>query len=47
VTLTDERQQYDDAQESGSPRCASPGFDLHSVADSMWQVGGICSNTLV
>lgn len=37
VTLDGDRTQYDDATDAGGR--VSPGFDLHSVADSMRQVG--------
>lgn len=39
VTLGDDRQQYDDEAAAAAGGVPSPRWDLHSVAESMQQVG--------
>lgn len=39
VTQGDDREQYDDAAEAAAGGVPSPRWDLHSVAESMQQVG--------
>lgn len=42
VTLGDDKRQYDDAADAAAGAVPSPRWDLHSVAESLQQVGHAC-----